>query len=84
MIKDLSRDGNAIAKWMAAVDAGLPALRSFTRGLRRDLGAVVAGVTAEHNSGAAEGTVNRIKQLKTAMYGRAKRDLATNRTTVLE
>ena len=29
----------------------------------------------EDNSGAVEGTVNRIKQLKTAMYGRAKPDL---------
>ena len=32
-------------------------------------------MTLEYNSGAVEGTVNRIKQLKTAMYGRAKPDL---------
>jgi transposase len=35
-----------------------------------------------HNSGAVEGTVNRIKQLKTAMYGRAKPDLLRKRTLV--
>ena len=75
MIKDLSGDENTLTKWMAAVDADLPVLRSFTRGLRRDLDAVVAGLTLEYNSGAVEGTVNRIKQLKTAMYGRAKPDL---------
>ena len=37
--------------------------------------AVVAGLTLPYNSGAVEGTVNRIKQLKAAMYGRAKPDL---------
>lgn len=46
-----------------------------TARLRRDLDAVVAGLTLEHNSGAVEGTVNRIKQLKAAMHGRAKSDL---------
>jgi len=71
MIKDLSRDEAMLSKWMGAVDADLPALRPFTAGLRRDLDAVVAGLTLDYNSGAVEGTVNRIKQLKTAMYGRA-------------
>ena len=75
MIKDLSGDEDTLAVWMGAVDADLPVLRSFTAGMRRDLDAVVAGLTLEYNSGAVEGTVNRIKQLKTAMYGRAKPDL---------
>jgi Transposase len=75
MIKDLSGDEDMLSKWMGAVDADLPPLRSFTAGLRRDLDAVVAGLTLEYNSGAVEGTVNRIKQLKMAMYGRAKPDL---------
>ena len=38
-------------------------------------GAPIAGLTMGYNSGAVEGTVNRIKQLKAAMYGRAKPDL---------
>jgi hypothetical protein len=75
MIKDLSGDENTLTKWIGAVDADLPALRVFTSGLRRDLAAVVAGLTLPYNSGAVEGTVNRIKQLKAAMYGRAKPDL---------
>jgi transposase len=75
MIKDLSGEENTLTKWMAAVDADLPALRSFTAGLRRGLDAVVAGLTLRYNSGAVEGTVNRIKQLKAAMYGRARSDL---------
>ena len=72
MIKDLSGDRDTLARWMSAVDADLPVLRSFTAGLRRDLDAVVAGLTLDYNSGAVEGTVNRIKQIKAAMYGRAK------------
>jgi len=79
MIKDLSGDEAMLSKWMGAVDADLPALRSFTAGLRRDLDAVVAGLTLQYNSGAVEGTVNRIKQLKMAMYGRAKPDLLRKR-----
>jgi transposase len=79
MIKDLSGDEDTLSKWMGAVDADLPVLRSFTAGLRRDLDAVAAGLTLDYNSGAVEGTVNRIKQLKTAMYGRAKPDLLRKR-----
>jgi len=75
MIKDLSGDENTLTMWIGAVEADLPALRSFTAGLRRDLDAVVAGLTMGYNSGAVEGTVNRVKQLKAAMYGRAKPDL---------
>jgi hypothetical protein len=44
-----------------------------------DLDAVVAGLTLNYNSGAVEGTVNCIKQLKAAMYGRAKPDLLRKR-----
>ena len=40
---------------------------------------MVAGLPLEYNSGAVEGTVNRIKQLKAAMYGRAKPDLLRKR-----
>ena len=61
MIKNLSGDENTLTKWIGAVDADLPALRVFTSGLARDLAAVVAGLTLPYNSGAVEGTVNRIK-----------------------
>jgi transposase len=54
-------------------------LRSFTAGFAPRPGRrgrrAVAGLTLEYNSVAVEGTVNRIKQLKTAMFGRAKPDL---------
>jgi transposase len=39
---------------------GKPVLRSFVRGLRRDLDAVTARLTLPQSSGAVEGHVNRI------------------------
>ncbi|WUE08667.1 transposase [Nonomuraea sp. NBC_00507] len=49
----------SLTAWMAAVDADeLPHLHSFTNGLRRDMDAVVNGLTLAHNSGPVEGLVN--------------------------
>jgi len=75
MIKDLSGDKTTLTEWMVAVDHDLPTLRSFTRGLRLDLEAVTAGLTLHYNSGAVEGTVNKIKARKMQLFGRAKPDL---------
>ncbi|WP_425415091.1 ISL3 family transposase [Rhodococcus phenolicus] len=81
----VERRGLELASWMTDVDAtGSPALRSFTVGLRRDLDAVAAGLTLEHNSGPVEGHVNRIKMLKRQMYGRANLDLLRKRVLHLE
>lgn len=73
--KDLSGDKDKLTVWMAAVDHDLPTLRSFTVGLRRDIEAVTAGLTQKYNSGAVEGTVNKIKARKMQLFGRAKHDL---------
>ncbi len=58
---------------MAAVDHDLPTLRSFTVGLRRDIEAVTAGLTQPYNSGAVEGTVNKIKAQDAAVRTREAR-----------
>ena len=66
------RHGERLDAWIAAVDADdLPDLHSFTTGLKHDHDAVLAGLTLEHNSGAVEGNVNRIKMIKRQMYCRA-------------
>ncbi len=75
MIKDLSGERDKLTEWIAAVDHDLPALRSFTVGLRRDIAAATAGLTEQYNSGAVEGTVNKIKVRKMQLFGRAKHDL---------
>jgi transposase len=49
------------------------------RGLRRDYDAVLNGLTLQHNSGAVEGNVDRIKMIKRQMYGRANFDLLRKR-----
>jgi len=53
----------------------LPELRSLAAGMRRDLAAIINGLTLEHNSGAIEGYVTRTKRLKRDGYGRANFDL---------
>ena len=66
--------------WIAAVEADdLPALHSFTAGLKRDDDAVRNGLRLPYSSGVVEGTVNRIKMLKRQMYGRANLDLLRKR-----
>lgn len=62
--------------WLGSVESDdLPALRSIAVGIRRDLDAVINGLSTEYNSGAVEGAVTRAKFLKRAGYGRAKFDL---------
>jgi hypothetical protein len=75
-----TRHGDRLDDWIAEVEADeLPALRSFAAGLRRDYDAVRNGLTLPFNSGAVEGTVNRIKMLKRQTYGRANLDLLRKR-----
>ena len=72
--------GERLHEWIARVEADrLPDLHSFTAGLKRDLAAVVNGLTLPYSSGAVEGNVNRIKMLKRQMYGRASFDLLRKR-----
>jgi len=82
MIRDLR--GDRLLEWIDHVRAdNLPALRSFTTGLKHDLAAVTAGLTLPWNNGPTEGTVNKIKMLKRTMFGRAKLDLLRKRILLL-
>jgi transposase len=59
------RRGQELPAWLKAAEADdLPELRSFAAGIRRDLSAVINGLTPEHSSGAVEGNVTRVKRLK--------------------
>jgi transposase len=72
--------GDRLDDWIAKVEADQPSnLRSFAAGLKRDLAAVVNGLTLPYSSGAVEGAVNRIKMLKRQTYGRAMLDLLRKR-----
>jgi transposase len=57
---------------MSAVEASdFPALHAFVRGLRKDLPAVVAGLSLPYSNGPIEGANTKFKLLKRQMYGRA-------------
>jgi transposase len=67
------RRGQELPAWLEAAEADdLPELRSLATGMRRDLPAIINGLTLEHNSGAVEGNVTRVKR---DGYGRANFDL---------
>ncbi|MGV9868044.1 ISL3 family transposase [Rhodococcus koreensis] len=60
----IERRGRDLGAWMTDVDTkGDRALWSFVTGLRRDLDAVIAGLTLPYSSGPVEGHINRIKML---------------------
>jgi transposase len=55
---------------MTAVEASdLPALHAFVRGLRKDLDAVVAGLSLPYSNGPIKGTNTKFKLVKRQMYG---------------
>jgi transposase len=77
------RRGQELPAWLDAVEADdLPELRSLATGMRRDLTAIINGLTLEHSSGAVEGNVTRIKRLKRDGYGRANFDLLRARILI--
>ncbi len=53
----------------------LAGLKTFARGMLRDLSAVENGINMRWSNGAVEGHVNRIKSIKRQMYGRASFEL---------
>jgi transposase len=66
------RQAEQLEAWVKRVEqSGLPDLVSFSRGLRRDWDAVVAGLSLPWSNGPVEGQINRVKLLKRQMYGRA-------------
>jgi len=70
------RQGEQLDTWLARVEtSGLAPVVSFANGIRKEYDAVKAGLTLEWSNGPTEGHINRLKQVKRQMYGRAKLDL---------
>jgi transposase len=69
------RQGEHLDAWLTRVEAqGVSELKSFAQGLKKDYGAVKAGLTLEWSQGPVEGYVHRLKLLKRQAYGRASFD----------
>lgn len=78
MIKE--RKESCLQDWLKRTEhSGLPALKGFARGLRRDYAAVAAALSSSWSQGQVEGQITRLKLLKRQMYGRAKFDLLRRR-----
>ncbi|MGI8552705.1 MAG: ISL3 family transposase [Dehalococcoidia bacterium] len=74
------RAGDRLDAWIEAVTAsGIPELNRFASGLLADEAAVRAGLTLVWSNGQVEGDVNRLKLIKSQMYGRANFDLLRQR-----
>ena len=70
------RDIAALDAWLPRAEASdAPELRGFAAGIRADYAAVAASLTSEWSQGQVEGQVNRLKETKREMYGRANFDL---------
>lgn len=62
-----------------AMESGIPALKNFAKGLLADYDAVKAAVSLKWSNGQVEGQVNRLKNIKRQMYGRAGFELLKRR-----
>ena len=73
-----SRGRGNIKRWIDFIihsKRKLSGLKTFARGMLRDIEAVENGINMSWSNGAVEGHVNRIKSIKRQMYGRASFEL---------
>ena len=67
-------------RWIKmALESGIPSLKNFAKGLQQDYDAVKAAVSLKWSNGQVEGQVNRLKNIKRQMYGRASFKLLRKR-----
>jgi transposase len=75
-----ARSASTLEPWLKeAHESGVPELRTFATGIRRDQAAILAALTYEWSQGQVEGQVNRLKLIKRQAYGRAEFDLLRHR-----
>ena len=71
-----SGDKQLFDNWLDnAYNSGKRKLRTFVNGIKMDIESVYNALTMNFNSGMVEGNVNRLKNIKRQMYGRAGLEL---------
>ena len=74
------RDVPALGPWLQeTLQGGVPELRTFAAGIKRDQAAVLGALTHNWSQGQVEGQIHRLKLLKRQSYGRAGFDLLRHR-----
>jgi len=74
------RNAPALDPWLEeTLKGGIPELRTFAAGIKRDQAAVLASLTHDWSQGQVEGQIHRLKLLKRQSYGRAGFDLLRHR-----
>ena len=56
-------------------NSNIKSIKSFAKGLERDMDAVENAVAYDYSNGFVEGTNSRLKMIKRTMYGRCGRKL---------
>lgn len=78
------RKAQEFAPWLeAAAKGSSQEIKGFVMGLKRDQAAVEAALTYAWSNGQTEGQVNKLKNLKRQMFGRAKFDLLKARVLAI-
>ncbi len=83
--KMLKTGEGQIQEWIKSIEESkdnLPGLKTFARGLKRDIKAVQNAIQLKWSNGPVEGHVNRIKSIKRQMYGRASFELLRRKVSL--
>ena len=66
-----SKREDRLEEWLKKLERfNIAELQTYVNGVRKYLDTVKNGIKYEYNNGLAEGSVNKIKVIKRAMYGR--------------
>lgn len=74
-----------LSNWIEKVKKlNIKEMDSYVNGLERDYDAVINAIILDYNNGLAEGSVNKLKNIKRVMYGRNSFELLRYKVLQLE
>ena len=77
------KEGDKLAAWCnEVINDKNENIKGFARGILRDFQAVYQGFVSNWSNGPVEGQVNRLKNIKRQMYGRAGFELLRKRVVI--
>lgn len=75
-----NRQAKKLDQWIKdARESDISSLKNFALGLLQDFAAIKAALSLEWSNGQVEGQINRLKNIKRQMYGRAGFELLRKR-----